>query len=55
MFKIIQNLQMTVEAMADERSDIDDAPTNVGAGSTCIVIEDSSVFMLGTDKEWHEI
>ena len=34
---------------------VDALPTNCSAGSTCIVIENSSVWMLGTDKEWHKI
>ena len=41
--------------MCDNLADIDILPTNCGAGSTCIIIEDSSVWMLGTDKEWHKI
>lgn len=41
--------------MADERSDIETLPTDCGAGSTCIVIEDSSVWMLGTNKTWKEL
>lgn len=39
----------------DTREDLAKLPTKDGAGSTCIVIEDSSVWMLGTDKEWHKI
>ena len=41
--------------MCDNLADIDTLPTDCGAGSTCIIIEDSSVWMLGTDKEWHKI
>ena len=41
--------------MCDNRIDIKTLPTNCCAGSTCIVIEDSSVWMLGTDKGWHKI
>ena len=29
--------------------------TNFTPGSTCLVLEDSSVWMLGNDKKWHEI
>lgn len=56
MFKVIQNYQSYVEAMADAREDMEDAPTNLGAGSSCLVIEDSSVWMLGCeDQQWHEL
>ena len=41
--------------MCDNRTDIETLPTDCGAGSTCIVIEDSSVWMLGTDKTWKEL
>lgn len=44
-----------VEFTADELNDINNLPTNVGQGSTCLVIEDSSVWMLSSDKTWHEI
>jgi hypothetical protein len=44
MFKIISNGQSgTVEIVADSLEDIEDLPTNVGVGSTAIVLEDSSV------------
>ena len=59
MFKITANgediQQTVVEIVADLRSDINDIPTNYSAGSSCIVLEDSSVWMLGNDKTWHEI
>ena len=35
--------------------DIETLPADCGACSTCIVIENSYVWMLGTDKKWHEI
>ena len=41
--------------MCDNRADIEKLPTNCGADSTYIVIEDSSVWMLGTDKTWKEL
>ena len=41
--------------MCDNRVDVETLPTDCGAGSTCIVIEDSSVWMLGTDKAWKEL
>lgn len=59
MFKVYRNSDTTaayvVEIAADERSDIESLPTNYEVGSTCIVMEDSSVWMLGNDGEWHEI
>lgn len=45
-----------MEFVADTRSDIDIIPAdNWEMGSTCLVIEDSSVWILGSDKKWHEI
>lgn len=55
MFKIINNMQSTVEGIADKRTDVETIPTHYGAGSTCFVIEDSSVYMLGNDAKWHEL
>ena len=56
MYKVIQNLpQNVVEIIADFISDVDDLPTNYGVGSDCIVLEDSSVYMLGTDGVWHQL
>ena len=44
-----------VELIADTSADIVDLPKNCAPGSTCLVIEDSSVYMFGGDLEWHEI
>ena len=56
MFKVTENLQAgVVEIIVDLRNDINDIPTHFGAGSTCFVIEDSSVWMLGNDAVWHEL
>ena len=44
-----------VEIVADTVADVENLPKYVGVGSTCIVIENSSVYMLGNDNEWHEI
>lgn len=44
-----------MEFVADTRADIDQIPTKWGMGSTCLVIEDSSVWILGSDKKWHEV
>lgn len=60
MYRVIANgediQQNVVELIADLLTDIDILPTNIfGPGSTCIVIEDSSVWMLGTDRVWKEL
>ena len=39
----------------DTREDLAKLPTGDGAGSTCIVIEDSSVHMLDSKGQWKEI
>ena len=39
----------------DTREDLAKLPTEDGAGSTCIVIEDSSVHMLDSKGQWKEI
>ena len=44
-----------VSMIADTKADIASLPTTHDAGSTCFVIEDSSVVMLNTNKEWKEI
>lgn len=44
MFKVVKNLSASmVEIIADEREDVEEIPTYYGTGSTCFVIEDSSV------------
>lgn len=44
MYKVTRNLQAgVVEIIADEREDIEELATYYGTGSTCFVIEDSSV------------
>lgn len=56
MFKVTQNFQSgVVEVIVDLRDDMAEIPTHYGVGSTCFVIEDSSVWMLGNDAQWHEI
>ena len=44
-----------VEIIADTESDIANLPTDVGVGSDCICLENSSVWMLGNDNTWHEL
>lgn len=59
MFKIYKNGDTTqssvVEMVADNRSDVVNLPTTYEVGSACIVTEDSSVWILGNDKKWHEV
>lgn len=43
------------KAVADELADISALPTHWEAGSSCFIIEDSSKWMLGNDKEWHRV
>lgn len=52
MYRIVETHQSGyVEIVADERDDIQDLPTNYGSGSTCFIIGDSSLWMLGNDME----
>lgn len=44
-----------VELTADKRDDIETLPTNYAPGSTCFVIEDSSVWMLNSEETWVEL
>ena len=59
MYRIIANgedvQQTVVEIVADTLADIETLPTMFSPGSDCIVLEDSSVWMLGNDKVWHEL
>ena len=65
MYKVTANgeniQQEVVEIVADSLTDIDDLQEKTnkskyyGPGSTCIVIENSSVWMLGNDRVWHEL
>lgn len=42
------------ELVLDKRTDMKDIPKVCMPGSSCIVIEDSSIWMLGSDG-WHQI
>lgn len=42
-----------VELVADSVTDIDSLDTSYYPGSTCIVAENASVYILGPDKTWH--
>lgn len=44
-----------VELVADTVADIDSLDTSYFPGSTCLVTENSSVYILGPDKVWHEL
>ena len=46
-----------MEYVVSTRADIDTLPIKptCAAGSTCICLEDSSVWMLGDDSIWHEL
>lgn len=41
-----------VEYVADTEADVANLPTHVAAGSTCIVIEGTQVYMLNNEKTW---
>jgi hypothetical protein len=46
------------EFVADTDSDVQNLPTNVGVGSTCIVVGDGSgaiAYMLNNNKEWVQV
>lgn len=69
MYKLIKTQdrmlsQKHQEFVCDTVADIDDLPTATKkadgwilaeVGSLALVIEDSSVYMLGNDKKWHKI
>ena len=45
-----------VEIVVDTLADLNNVSTeDYGVGSDCIVLEDSSVYMLGNDRQWHKI
>lgn len=44
-----------VELSVDTRAEVQNIPTSYAMGSVCICIEDSSVWMLGSDEAWHEL
>ena len=58
-YKVISNgnniQPEVVEIVADTLADLADLPTEYGVGSDCIVLENSSVYMLGNDQTWHEL
>ncbi len=44
-----------VEMVVDTLADVATLPTNVAPGSTCFVIENSTVYMLNGNNEWKEL
>lgn len=44
-----------VELVADTVADIANLPTNCAPGSTCVVIENSSVWIIDSAGVWHEL
>ena len=44
-----------VELAADTEADILDLSTEYAQGSTCFVIENSSVYMLNGNKQWEPL
>ena len=59
-FRVIKNADTTqcsvVEIVADTLADVDELPTEeYGVGSDAICLENSSVWLLGNDKIWHEL
>lgn len=56
LYKQNDDIQAYVtEFVADTVEDVKDLPTTVYPGSTCIVTENSSVYMLNASKQWVEI
>lgn len=43
------------EIIIDTVADLENVPTDFGSGSSLLCLEDSSVYVLGIDKEWHKI
>lgn len=57
MIRLIKSSE-PCEYEADAIADIQDLPTDPNynkASSKCFVIEDSSIWVLGGDYEWHQI
>ena len=53
---VIANSRCVVEDVASKKADVEDLPKNVGHGSTCFVIENSSVYMFDEEaKKWKQI
>jgi hypothetical protein len=63
MFRLYKNGDITdikvAEYIADTEADVLELPTDVGSGSTCLVLQSSensaAVYALGNDKKWHKL
>lgn len=44
----------TYELVVDTRNDIQTLPANCAPGSSCLVIEDFSIWLLNSKKQWVE-
>lgn len=59
MYKITKqgdtNQYNLVEYVCDLLTDVQDLPTTVAPGSTAIIIENTSVWMLSPEKIWKEL
>lgn len=44
-----------VSLVADSRTDINSLPVDFASGSTCMVTEDSSVWIFSPNKQWKEL
>lgn len=44
-----------VEIIADERTDMDTLSTKHAPGSSCLVTEDESIWILSPNKHWVEL
>lgn len=44
-----------VELVCDSLADIQALPTTCAPGSSCICLEDASVYMLSTEKQWKQL
>lgn len=43
-----------VELVADSRSDVLTLPTDCAPGSSCLILEDFSIWMMNSKKQWVE-
>jgi len=50
-----QTVEIVVDTLAEMEEDGFPGASDVGIGSDCIVLENSSVWMLGNDGSWHEL
>lgn len=60
MFTVVSNGSVSnnyaKQIIADKISDLQDLPkraNGAAVGSQCVCLEDSNLYVLGTDDEWH--